>query len=77
VNCKAAGASGISNEFFIYGTTTTLINVLHSMMIEIGVIPTGSTHSDSEILGPPQYRVQYLPYLSFVLLLLWREYPEW
>jgi len=43
---KAAGASGISNEFFIYGNSTTLIDVLHSMfnlMIETGVIPTGIT----------------------------------
>jgi len=41
---KAAGFNGISNEFFIYGNSMVLVNVLHTMynmMMKTGILPTG------------------------------------
>jgi len=60
---KAAGFNGISNEFFIYGNSMVLVNVLHTMynmMMKTGILPTGFNTAlltpipkSKEISAPP------------------------
>ena len=63
---KAAGFNGISNEFFIYGNSMVLVDVLHTMynlMMKTGILPTGFNTAllnlipkSKEISAPADYR---------------------
>ncbi len=63
---KAAGFNGLSNEFFIYGNSMVLVDILHtmySMMMKTATLPTGFNTAllipipkSKEISAPADYR---------------------